>query len=41
MGYRDVLACSTVHLAFSFTKGKVERDITLDVRTNMNDDQKL
>ena len=33
MGYQYVLACSMIHLAFSFAIGKVERGITLDART--------
>jgi len=39
MGYQYVLACSTLHLAFSCAKGKGECGIFLDARTGMNDEQ--
>src|SRR6266536_3856246 len=39
MGEQDVLACSMVHLAFSFATGKVECGITSMLVREMNDER--
>jgi hypothetical protein len=40
MGYQDVLACSIVHLAFSFSERKGACGIFLDARTRKKHEQK-